>query len=283
MAVTPAYGFIDPDHALDNRPFSELRGLLGISIYSGHRADFPSLTYPDEGFQEILSKISINNDYEDQCSAKYYYDMHNIVMNEAEEVGRILEVGVYMGGASVILAGCAEKLGAELVLIDIAASHLQFSYQRLTRCFPSMRERVRLFHGDLPAYVRDVLLAEQSSRRFLVQLDGGHAFSDVIRDLGTLSYVQDRLIGIMAQDTHLRGDPLGMRFIDAAIYGIFGGNMQYMTMGSEYGAWQTELTNPSKYGGNYFLPDTPEGMYLPMSHNAFRYPHPSIGIDQFFR
>jgi hypothetical protein len=282
MSSAQAYGFIEPDRALDARPFGELHTLLDIPIYSGHRAEFPQFDYPDLGFQQILSKVTVHGDYEDQCSAKYYYDMYNIAVNEAEGVDRIVEVGTYMGGASVILAGCAERTGAELVMIDIVDRHLQFSYQRLARSFPSVAERVKLFCGDLPTYVRDALMPEQSSSRLLVQLDGSHAFQEVIRDLGTLSYVKDRLIGIMAQDTHLRGIPNGARFIDAALYGVFGGDMQYMAMGSEYGEWQTELVTPNKYGGNYFMPGQPEGMYLPMSHNAFRYPHPDMTIDQFF-
>jgi hypothetical protein len=282
MSSAQAYGFIEPDRALDARPFGELHTLLDIPIYSGHRAEFPQFDYPDLGFQQILSKVTVHGDYEDQCSAKYYYDMYNITVNEAENVDRIIEVGTYMGGASVILAGCAERIGAELVMIDIIDRHLQFSYQRLARSFPSVAERVKLFCGDLPTYVRDALMPEQSSSRLLVQLDGSHAFQEVIRDLGTLSYVKDRLIGIMAQDTHLRGIPNGARFIDAALYGVFGGDMQYMALGSEYGEWQTELVTPNKYGGNYFMPGQPEGMYLPMSHNAFRYPHPDMTIDQFF-
>jgi hypothetical protein len=283
MADTTAYQFIEPDRTLDNRSFDELHSLLNIPIYSGFRAEFPFDDFPDAHFHELLSKITIASGYEDQCSAKYYFDMYNIIVNGGEPVDRIIEVGVYMGGASVILAGCAEKLDAELVLIDIEARHLQFSYQRLARDFPQVLDRVRLFHGDLPTYVRDVLLPEQLASRLMVQLDGSHAFPEVIRDLGTLSYVRDRLVGIMAQDTHLRGGPLGVRFIDSALHGIFSGDFQYLAMGTVYQEWQTEMTTPNNFGGNYFLAGQPEGMYLPMSHNEFKYPHPTIGIEQFFR
>lgn len=39
---------------------------------------------------------------------------------------------------------------------------------------------------------------------------------------------------------------------------------------------------PNIFGGNYFLPGKPEGMYLPMALNQFHYPHPLITIDDFF-
>jgi hypothetical protein len=32
----------------------------------------------------------------------------------------------------------------------------------------------------------------------------------------------------------------------------------------------------------YFLPSKIEGMYVPLSHNCFEYPHPLIKIDEFF-
>jgi len=282
MADGIANGFIDPDSSLRERPFSELHDLLDVAIFSGHQADFAPYLFADRDFREIVTRINVTEGYEDQCSAKYYFDMCRVVLEEAEQIDRIVEVGVYMGGASVLLAGCAEKIDAELVMIDINDRHLQFSFERLRRSFPEAAERTRLFHGDLPTYVRDVLLPEAAEARIMVQLDGSHAFEDVVRDLGSLYYVRERLQGLMVQDTHLRGMPKGARFIDAAVFGVFGGDMQYVSIGSTYDESQTELVTPNRFGGNYFLPGKPEGMYLPMSHNQFEYPHPSIRIEDFF-
>jgi hypothetical protein len=282
MTVTPFAGFIQPDPSLRARPFGDLHMLLDIPILSGHRADLAQFSFSDPAFRSLVSAIKVQDGFEDQCTAKYYYDMFSIATDTIDQVDRLVEVGVYMGGATVILAGVIANTQQELVLIDINERCLLFSYERMIRSFPSVADRVRLFHGDLPTYVRDVLLPEQTAKRILVQLDGSHAFQEVIRDLGTLSFVQDRLHGIMAQDTHLRGMPQGARFIDAALFGVFGGEFEYLAIGSVYNQFQEELLKPNRYGGNYFLAGKPEGMYLPMSHNRFEYPHPDIAIDDFF-
>jgi hypothetical protein len=282
MATTHFSGFIDPDPTLRDRPFGELHRLFDIPILSGHRADLAQFTFSDAAFRDLVSSITVRDGFEDQCTAKYYYDMFSIAQDTMDHVDRIVEVGVYMGGATVILAGVIAQTRQELVLVDINERCLLFSYERMVRSFPSVADRVRLFHGDLPTYVRDVLLPEQVAKRMLVQLDGAHIFQEVIRDLGTLSFVKDRLHGIMAQDTHLRGMPKGARFIDAALFGVFGGEFEYVAIGSVYDQCQEELLTPNHYGGNYFLAGKPEGMYLPMSHNRFEYPHPAISIDDFF-
>jgi hypothetical protein len=249
---------------------------------SGHRADLAPFTANDPGFAELIAKIRVHADYEDQCSAKYYHDIYTVLMSEAAKVDRIIEVGIFMGGSSVIFAGCAEKIDADLVMIDIGEKYLQFGYQRLIRSFPNMASRVRLFHGDLPTYTRDILVKEESDDKLMVHLDGDHSFQGVLRDVGVLSFVKDRVIGVLAQDTHLRGPPKGMRFVDLALLAAFGGDMSFIPLGSAYEAWQTELVNPNQYAGGYFLPGKLEGMYLPMSHNSFEYPHRLITIDQFF-
>lgn len=275
--------FVEPDRSLDSVPFDELHKRLDITIMSGHRADLATFGSTDIGFLSLISKIKVHSGYEDQCTAKYYGDMYDIVANLEGEVDRIVEAGIFMGGSSVILAGCAERIDAELVMIDIDERYLQFGYQRLIRSFPDAASRVKLYLGDLPVYVRDVLIPEQSQSRLLVHHDAGHAFHDLIRDLGALSFVKDRLLGVMVQDTHLRGPPKGMRFVDLALLGIFGTDMQFIGMGSVYTEEEhPELLVPNQYAGGYFLPDKLEGMYVPMSHNSFEYPHPRLTIDQFF-
>lgn len=282
MSGAQTYGFIEPDRALDTVPFSDLHTILDIPIMSGHRADLAPFAATDPGFAALLSNIKVDADYEDQCSAKYYHDIYNVVMSEAEKIDRIVEVGIFMGGSSVIFGGCLGRIDADLVMIDIGEKYLQFGYQRVVRNFPDIASRVRLFHGDLPTYTRDVLLTESSSDRLMVHVDGDHSFQGVLRDVGVLSYVKERVVGIMAQDTHLRGPPKGMRFVDLALLAAFGGDMAFVPLGSAYEAWQTELVNPNKFAGGYFLPGKLEGMYLPMSHNTYEYPHPLIPIDQFF-
>lgn len=186
-----------------------------------------------------------------------------------------------MGGASSVIAGCAERFDFDIDLVDISAEFLQFSHERIRRAFPGAAGRVRLFHGDVPSYVKQVML-EESGGRSLLHHDGAHDFNQVVTDLTALSFVRANLHSIIAQDTHLRDDLEHMNFVDLALKAVFGSDFNYMPIGKIYDPGDREMTSPNRFQGNYFLPGVPEGMVLPLHANRFHYPHPSMGFDALF-
>ena len=277
--------FIDPVETLQSLNFAEIAERLNIEIYSGFKPDLTPWLGKNIIFDDLIAKRNTgtgtgNDHYEDQCSAKYYYDIFNTIKSSLGEANRIVEVGVFMGGSTSILAGCAHYLGIELDLIDINRNFLQFAHERARRSYPeAVESRVRMFHGTLPEYVRDVLMGEENVK-IIIHHDGSHSFEQVIRDLGSLYYLKDKLHSILIQDTHLRGIPKYFNFVDAAVYSIFGRDVTYAPIGSVYN--DSRLFEPNKWEGNYFMPGEPEGMYIPLSHNKFHYPHPKIGFSEFF-
>jgi len=273
--------FLQPDPSLAELSMEELHQRLNIPIYSGHRADFFQFRGLSPAFDDIVARASAFNDgYEDQCSAQYYYDLFDCVQSADRAINRVVEVGVFMGGASVILAGCADITGLELDLVDITRPYLHFTHERIRRTFPDQAPRVRMFHGDLPTYVRDVLMQEPDVRA-LVQHDGAHIFNQVVCDLSALSFVRPQVYGLAIQDTHLRGVPPRFNFVDAAVCAVFGFQVAFAPMGVRYKADNEVMMTPNRFQGNYFLPERPEGMFVPMEGNEFQYPHPSIPLDAF--
>ncbi len=103
--------FIEPDYSLAELSFNEVHKALGINIYSGYKADFSNYNGMNYLFDDIVNKMQLTDGYEDQCSSKYYFDLFNCVKSNLGEITRIVEVGVFMGGASSILAGCASRMG----------------------------------------------------------------------------------------------------------------------------------------------------------------------------
>ena len=188
-------------------------------------------------------------------------------------------MGVFMGGSAAILAGCVEPMGLELDLIDVNDAYLRFSYERLRRLFPRAVNRVRVFHGDLPTYVANVLLAEPQARA-LVHRDSAHAFDQVVKDLCSLYFVRDRVHGLAIQGTHLRGDIAHLNFVDAAVHAVFGVGVKYEAMGARY-PHDAPVTYPNQWDGNYFLADAPEGMYIPFEAAEWKYPHPTMELETF--
>ena len=273
-----AGSFLVPDPGLG--AVEDLVAHFGLRTYSGVRAAFDLHRGQNRILDALIERIRATQlECEDQCSTRHYLDLFELTRRNHGVVDRMVEVGVFMGGASTLLAGCAQEFDFGLDLVDVNEGFLRFTHERIRRTFPDAAPRVRMFHGDLPSYVHQVMRAEPAQSA-LVHHDGSHDFTQVVKDLAALSFVRDQLQGIALQDTHLRGRIEHCNFVDAAVYAIFGFDVQCQTMGTFYpeGSSQTE---PNRWQGNYFLPDTAEGMYVPMAGNAFRYPHPSMTLEEF--
>jgi len=274
--------FIEPDPSLASHP--RPHEALSVRIYSGYQAIREAAPYLGRFriFDEIIERVrSFDVPYEDQCSIDYYFDIVRTLRDLNGEYDRVVEVGVYMGGASVMLAGCSGRFDFDLDLVDINADFLRFTYERIRRNFPEATGRVRLFHGDVADYVREVMLGEGDAGKVLVHHDGAHDFNQVVKDLSALSFVRHRLHSIIAQDTHLRGTLDAMNFVDMALAAVFGTGLTFVPIGKVYAA-QDSRTNPNRYQGNYFRPGIAEGMVVPMAANAFHYPHPSAQFEEMF-
>ncbi len=272
--------FIAADEALHDLP--DPAAALGIEILSGYqtRGDMHSLLGQNRIFDRIAGTVgALSLAYEDQCSPQYYYDIVRTLRDYHGQFDRVVEVGVLMGGSTAYLAGCIEAFDFDLDLVDISAEYLRFAHERVRRMFPDAARRIRLFHGDVPAYVRHVML-EERGRRNIVHHDGDHNFEQVVKDLSALSFVREDLVALIAQDTHLRGTPRFMNFVDMALYAVFGTELNYASIGTAYHG-EGEMTRPNCYQGNYFMPGVAEGVVLPMAANRFLYPHPLLGAEHF--
>ncbi|MBB5710068.1 hypothetical protein [Sphingomonas xinjiangensis] len=144
--------------------------------------------------------------------------------------------------------------------------------------YPEAAARIRLFHGDLPSYVRHEMLTNTQSR-YIVHHDGAHDFNQVVKDMASLSFVKDKIEAIIAQDTHLRGTIEHMNFVDMALFAVSGMDLKFAPIGEVYP--ESPMTQPNVYQGNYFMPNAAEGVVLPMAANTFRYPHPMLPMNDF--
>lgn len=274
--------FIQPDPSLATCRAPHER--IGIPIHSGYQAlsEVDAFRGRSRIFDTVSDRLAtVEMPYEDQCSIDYYFDLLRVLRDLNGEYDRVIEVGVYMGGASALIAGCAERFDFDIDLVDIRANNLRFSYERIRRAFPEAAKRVRLFHGDVPTYVREVMLRE-SGGKALLHHDGAHDFNQVVTDLTALSFVRNTIHSIIAQDTHLRGSLDQMNFVDLALQAVFGSDVNYMPIGRVYDPSNRLMTSPNQFQGNYFLPNVAEGMVVPLHANRFFYPHVSMTFDQMF-
>ncbi|GGQ12742.1 hypothetical protein BKA00_006494 [Actinomadura coerulea] len=270
--------FLEPDPDLAG--VENLHEALRIRIQGGHRAELGRFAGRNAVFDRAAARIADAGPlYEDQCSAHHYYDLFCCVERCHGELTRLVDLGVFMGGSSAVLAGCVEPMGLELDLVDVNAAYLLFTYERLRRIFPRAMTRVRMFHGDLPTYVAGVLDAEPQTRA-LVHHDGAHGFDQVVRDLSSLFFVRDRVHGLAIHATHLRGDIQYLNFVDAAVSAMFGVGVKYEPLGANFPP-DAPVTVPNRWNGNYFLAGQPEGMYVPFDGVEWKYPHPTMELETF--
>ncbi len=272
--------FIAPDETLHD--LENPAAALGIPMLSGYQARGQMNEFRGQNriFDRIVDRVcALSLAYEDQCSPRYYHDVVRTLRDYNGQYDRVVEVGVLMGGATAYLGGCVEPFDFDLDLVDVSAEYLRFAYERTRRTFPEAAGRMRLFHGDVPSYVRHVML-EEHGRRTIVHHDGDHNFIQVVKDLAALSFVRDDLVALIAQDTHLRGTPEFMNFVDMALYAVFGTELNYTGIGSAYHG-DTQMTQPNCYQGNYFMPGVVEGVVVPMATNQFLYPHRLLGPEHF--
>jgi len=257
--------FIEPDQSLET--LENPNEKLALPIFSGFRASehARALLGQSRIFDAIWQRWQETPlQCEDQCSPQYYFDLVRILRDFNGQFDHVVEVGCYLGGASSVLAGCMDRFDFTLDIVDVSAPYLRYAYERCRRMYPDAAARIRLFQGDLPSYVQHVMRIE-GARQSIIHHDGAHDFNLVVRDMGSLSYVQDQIFAIMAQDTHLRGSLK---------------HMNYCPIGANYHAFDP-VTQPNRFQGNYFMPDMFEGMVLPMAVNEFRYPHPSLSFEDF--
>ncbi|MBE1533403.1 class I SAM-dependent methyltransferase [Actinomadura algeriensis] len=270
--------FLEPDASIAG--LENPHEALGIPILSGHHADLKAFAGYNTVFDRIADRVAgVNMAYEDQCSANHYFDVFTRIERDHRQASRIVEVGVFMGGSSTVFAGCVEPMGFELDLVDVNPVYLQFAYERIRRTFPGATPRVRMFYGDLPTYVKKVLVPETATRA-IVHHDGAHDFNQVVKDISSLYYVRDRVHSLAIQDTHLRGLIEHFNFVDAAVYAMFGVDVKYEPVGARYEEGSS-VTNPNQWNGNYFLAGMSEGMYIPFDGVEWKYPHPSMDLDTF--
>ncbi|MDC7788604.1 hypothetical protein PQJ75_24285 [Rhodoplanes sp. TEM] len=219
----------------------------------------------------------------DQCSEKHYRDVFEFLRLNNGVVRRVVECGVFHGGLSVELAGCAVAFDLAIDLVDVNPGALLAAWHRIARTFPEALDRVRLFLGELPNYVQAVA-ADPDFDAALVHHDGSHRFPVVMRDLASLYYVHKRVHALIIQDTHLRhSDPSNFCFVDAAVAAVFGIDPRYQPVGTTF----VTTTTPAGYRRGekhnvYFQAGRPEGMLIPIAENRFLYPHPLIHrLDDF--
>ncbi|RAI37636.1 class I SAM-dependent methyltransferase [Rhodoplanes roseus] len=219
----------------------------------------------------------------DQCSEQHYHDVFDFLRINNGVVRRVVECGVFHGGLSVQLAGCALASDLSIDLVDVDPGALLATWHRIARTFPEALDRVRLFCGELPNYVQAVM-HDPAFDNALVHHDGSHRFNVVMRDLSALYFVRKRVHALIIQDTHLRhSDPDNGCFVDAAVAAVFGFDPHYQPIGVTFPGTTFPVGYvPGERHNVYFQGGRPEGMMIPFAENTFLYPHPLIHtIDDF--
>ncbi len=279
------YGWLPVPEGLARVADADLNQVLRAPVFGGQHAAVGALVGSNAVFDAVVGQIdNFQGTFEDQCQARYYLDMCQIFDQQLDtDADLIVEAGVYLGGASIFLGALAASRGIPLHLIDIDPDFLWFTHERVRRTLGPHAPHIRLWRGDIPSYVQEVL-ENGPYHRLMMQHDASHDFNIVVRDLASLYYVRDIVQGVCIQDTNLRGKPKYLNYVDFAVRAVFGDHATTQPIGARFNAIDhPHAMRPDRWFGNYFLESEPEGLYIPFAQNSFSYPHPDITLEDFQR
>lgn len=210
--------------------------------------------------------------YVHQCTYQYYADLIRYLAKQRGEIKHLCEVGVFLGGASVLLAQAAVDFDLTLDLIDLNPNYLGYTYELILRYIPEAADRVRAFHGDFPTYVESGHLPRQEKGVF-IQFDASHEFRFVLKDMVALRSAKEFIKSFAIQDTNLRSkDPENEIFVDLAVYAMFGFDVRYRPIGY---TWSRDIWIGSDWQ-LYLAKDRPEGFLIELAENRFGYPSDEV-------
>lgn len=269
----PAWGeFISPNPSYEEKQTKSQKRI---------KPDLTTLTGINPILDNILSLITakgkVGLEEESYISGKCLLDCFNTVSLYANNLQIIIGVELDASYLACVYAGLLNPLNIKLDLVDSDKNRLYKVYATILHYFPEATNKIRLFFGDLPTYTKKVMTA--SMDKCLIHYNGCYGFNDVIRNLGSLYYVKEKVHAIMAQNTHLRSMNLqDFAFVDIALYALFGHQLQFSILGNIL----QEDESPELHGMKTFcLKQHAEGLHVPFAHNNFRYPHPVESQDNF--
>lgn len=269
----PTFGsFVSVENIPQNNNASNLFERFGIDpktlFFNSLAEDYKR--EPAGRFKEYLSVLSSAGvPYLRQCSIDYYRDLVRYLTDKGHGIKRVVEVGTFLGGATAFLALCAKEQDFQLDLVDLNLAYLGYTHQLISRMIPEAEHRIRIFHGDFPAYVKEGGITGINDA--FVQFDASHRFGDVVRDLTAMSRIADTVRGFAIQDTHLRAGNINAEvFVDLAVYAVFGMNAKFQEIGIKVPPQPIEV--PSGDWELYMQPKASEGFLLELKDNVFEYP-----------
>ncbi|MBF0339014.1 MAG: hypothetical protein HQL05_14445 [Nitrospirae bacterium] len=246
----------------------------GIRHCYFHHTDALVAVGKDSFFDAMMARIaSVRTRHEEEASIKYYFDNYNHIKNNLADINTIVEVGCYLGGATVMFAQIAHAFGLKLYVVELNLNYLMFTYERLLRVAPETLDSVRFYNGTLADFAAQyrVPLVERSI--YLVQ-DASHSFEGVLADLVATYDIRQGIHSMAFHDFHLRSADWKMDlYVDRAIYCVFGINANLRKIGfytgEFFGAPEMQIANDKSSYGLYGMPNAFEGVIIVLSENTY--------------
>lgn len=226
-------------------------------------------------FAEIARVLQ--NHLSDYYSAKYLFDCASILQKHVGTIQKLVEVSPKFGDLSCLFAETSNHMDIAYDIVDTDKNNLLNIYEKIQSLFPQAINRVRLFFGDLPIYIKKEIISSPVINLIHYQSQN---FNDAVKDLAATFHARNNIFGTIVHGTHMRTTNMQYHaFVDAALYAIFGKNMQFLKLGEE----ATHATEPDVQHNppRYYASNRVDGMYVPYSKNIFHYPHPDSELDAF--
>jgi Methyltransferase domain len=219
-------------------------------------AQLPTLDAISLEIQRIRAQLT-ERDAASLSSRRFQNDLLDLVVQNAETGGCIIEIGCYRGGMTAQLAFIAKRLGKRLISVDNDLSYIDIAERTIKAVAPDAP--VNFFHGTFTQYVNTPGGRETC---ILVFIDGLHTYEGVRQDIEAL-YSTNPLPHIAVfHDFGLRTNEWDSA-VDRALFDSFGQDFKYRPIGV-LGGPSSGLPTKAAPGpwNDYLQDDSPEAVYI---------------------
>ncbi|MBF0591905.1 MAG: hypothetical protein HQL02_07440 [Nitrospirae bacterium] len=239
-----------------------------------HHIDALVTVGKDSFFDTIMARsASVCTRHEEEASIKYYFDNYSHIKNNLEGINTIVEVGCYLGGATVMFAQIAHALGLQFYVVELNFYYMLFTYERLLRVAPETLDSVRFYNGTLADFTSQYQLPLRERSIYLVQ-DASHSYDGVLADLVATYDIRQGIHSMAFHDFHLRSADWKMDvYVDRAIYAVFGVNANLRKIGfytgEFFGTPEKQIANDKSGYGLYARANSFESVIIVLSENTY--------------
>lgn len=207
----------------------------------------------------LIEGIAEHRGHESMTTLKYRDNLIRYILSTTGKCKGIVELGIFRGGISVLLAHICRRFRWPLYLVDISPDFISVTKELIGSLMPT--DHVVFFEGTLRTFAKEVELRETP----LIIVDGDHSVRGVLEDICGIYELNLRPFAAIFHDFSLRQDEADWG-VARAICRSFGPKVPMIRIGQQFVEGFSYCTKESPSAeGVYWDDDGSEGVIIELT------------------